>query len=266
MIKNILENKHLIPKKILLTRGYSYIEISISTYTPISEIKAMHIKTALEEMFYCRADMEYSDFALKLFVRELEPCNINYKQLYEASRFNDIRKLLVGIDINNYLIDIDLNKTKKIIRFHGEQPLNNSILNYIKCNYVLFSEEKLYRNSVNNLANFDDLLNYENQTDLIIIQIVTNTYLYNKDFIAILNKLLCNKKLNIIFETSNICGIDSILNLFDCKIVSGLNSSHFSKTLISNREYFGNYYDSNDMLIIFSKENKIIRCQQLITD
>ena len=260
MIREAVTRRHLTPTHINIKRGFSYMDIDVTTSEPLSRIKALHIQYDIENALYCRASLTgRTEHTVSLSAREVEPRHVGYKELYNSLDWNDECKILLGIDIDNNPISIDMAENKKILWFHGENNNKISVINFLHNKYLYHYSELSGRELP---LEFLETLN-PCKGKVIVISITSSKYIYNPAIIRALNRLLSREDITVIIETNTLRIIEKPLSCFDCKIITGLDKSLEARHLADFCGTFNNhFYDTRDMILCLP-EKQTYRCEAL---
>ncbi len=268
-INQLLIRRQLTPTDIRIKRGFSYLEILITTKETISRVKSIHIYDEIQQSLFCKAIMyRIEDNAIKILAREPEEVHVKYKELYEALEWIDNSKLLIGIDLDYNPIFIDMKKTNNLLWFHGEKQIKNSIVDYIRDkNYTHF----VYGVPIDSKGPFCimNLLEYEpHPGETIIVTATSDVYGYhmpelNRTYL----RLMKRDDITFIFETVTTAalgnGMEDPMDIFDYEIVMGQDQSQKARHHADiNNRYTKHFYHYSDAMIKVPT-NKHIRVELL---
>lgn len=263
MVDHAVSRRHLTPIHIEIKRGFSYLEIDIATLEPLSRIKAMHIQSEVETALYCKANMDkLEDHSVRISAREIEPRHVNCYALYDALDWRDDDKVLYGIDIDNNPISVDIAGNQKILCFHGEGHCRNSISRLFHNRKLCYYSEDLSLGKDAIPIELFDSLNPKKGT-IIAVTFTSNLYSYSPSLMKVLEGLLARKDITLIVETCASRILTNLLDRFDYKVFTGLNSSLEARHLAAFCGAFNNhFYDSTDILI-HTHDGKTTRAEYL---
>ncbi len=267
MISSMLQKRFITPEAIEFNRGFSFMTIYIRAEKPISEIKAMHIKGVIEDYLYCWSNMIHEGREITLFVREIEPRRISYRQLFDALEWEDDRKLLIGMDLEERPVSIDLDRYRRILYYHGTRKLEHSIVDNIDPGICCLVDGRNFR-CMRDRKHIGRLLGpagMPNAKILVISMDEVSAFIYDLHFRKTFYSMLKNDEHVIIFETNFPDFLEEYSNLFDCRIISGMTESRIARYLTESFYSFGfcGFY-SPDELYIKTYDRKDIRAQMLI--
>ncbi len=268
-INQILIRRQLTPTDISIKRGFSYLEILITTKETISRVKSIHIYDEIQQSLFCKAIMyRIADNSIKLLAKEPEGVHVKYKELYDALEWNDNSKLLVGIDLDYNPIFVDMNKTKNLLWFHGEKQMKNSVVDYIRDkNYTHF----VYDVPLGSKGPYCimNLLEYEPHSGETIIVTVTSNVpeYYMPELKEAYLRLIKRNDITFVFETVTTAalgnGMEDPMDIFDYEIVMGQDQSQKARHHAdSDNRYTKHFYHYSDAMIKVPT-NKHIRVELL---